>query len=422
MLTQAPRGTNDLYGDYMAKWQKLEQTMRELGKDFSFNEIRTPVFEHTELFSRGVGETTDIVQKEMYTFMDKGERSITLKPEGTAGVVRAYLERSLYADTQPTKLFYITPAFRYEKPQAGRLRQFHQFGVELFGSDEAIADAEIIALGDEMLKRLGITNVELNINSLGGGQCRKRYNGILKDFLNANKASLCPTCQERMDKNPLRVLDCKEKTCQAVLKDAPLMIDHLDVECKAHFEELCTILDSMGIKYTVNPWIVRGLDYYTRTVFEFISKEIGSQGTVCGGGRYNGLIEECGGKPTPAVGFGAGIERLLMTMEAAGVKSTQMPTADIYIGTMGKTATLKAASFINVLRQNHIRAEMDLMGRSVKAQMKYANKIGAKYSMILGENELAENKANLKNMETGEQIPLSLDAVVTYFKQGKSEE
>lgn len=416
MLTQAPRGTNDIYGDYMTAWQNLEQTMRELCKDFSFNEIRTPIFEHTELFSRGVGETTDIVQKEMYTFLDKGDRSISLKPEGTAGVVRAYLERNLYAETQPTKLYYITPTFRYEKPQAGRMRQFHQFGIELFGSDHPTADAEVIALGAQMLERLNIKNVELNINSLGGPKCRSKYNQILKEFLVKNEDRLCPTCKERMVKNPLRILDCKNESCQIVVKDAPLMLDHLGDECKAHFNQLLSLLDAMEIKYVVNPWIVRGLDYYTKTVFEFVSKEIGSQGTVCGGGRYNGLIEECGGTPTPAVGFGAGIERLLMTIEATSGKIAYEKSVDIYIGTMGHEAILKAANLVNNLRKENINAEMDLVGRSVKAQMKYANKIGARYSIILGDNELSENKGNLKNMETGEQVEVSLDEIIDYLK------
>ncbi|PKM51872.1 MAG: histidine--tRNA ligase [Firmicutes bacterium HGW-Firmicutes-7] len=420
MLTQAPRGTTDIFGDYMTAWQMLEGTMRGLCKDFSFNEIRTPIFEHTELFSRGVGETTDIVQKEMYTFMDKGDRSISLKPEGTAGVVRAYLERNLYADTQPTKLFYLTPTFRYEKPQAGRMRQFHQFGVELFGSDHATADAEVIALAAQMLERLNIKNVELNINSLGGPECREKYNALLKVFLTNNKDGLCSTCKDRLEKNPLRILDCKNESCNTIIQDAPLMLDHLGDDCKAHFEELLALLDAMEIKYSVNPWIVRGLDYYTKTVFEFISKEIGAQGTVCGGGRYNGLIEECGGSPTPAVGFGAGIERLLMTIEASNGKIQYEKSVDLYIGTMGAAATRKAASLVNTLRKNNINAEMDLIGRSVKAQMKYANKIGARYSIILGENELSENKGLLKNMQDSEQIEISLDEIINFMSSKKN--
>lgn len=416
MLTQAPRGTGDIFGEEMNAWHDLENTVRNLCKDYAFYEIRTPIFEHTELFSRGVGETTDIVQKEMYTFNDKGNRSITLKPEGTAGVVRAYLERNLYADVQPTKLYYITPAFRYEKPQAGRMRQFHQFGVELFGSDEPAADAEVIALAAEMLRRLKINNVELNINSLGGPECRKRYNKVLMDFLKTHENELCPTCRERMEKNPLRVLDCKNENCQLILKDAPLMLDNLGVECKAHFESLLSILDAMNINYKVNPWIVRGLDYYTGTVFEFISNEIGAQGTVCGGGRYNGLIEECGGQSTPAVGFGAGIERLLLTIETSNGKTEYENFVDIYVGSIGKEATIKAAALVNELRKNNVCAQMDLLGKSVKAQMKYANKIGARYSIILGDNELSANKGTIKNMITGEQTDISLDNITKTIK------
>ncbi len=417
MITQAPRGTTDIFGDQMRAWQELELTMRSLCKDFAFNEIRTPVFEHTELFSRGVGETTDIVQKEMYTFLDKGDRSISLKPEGTAGVVRAYLERNLYAETQPTKLYYITPAFRYEKPQAGRMRQFHQFGIELFGSDEPTADAEVIALGSEMLRRLNIKNVELNINSLGGPECRKNYNTLLIDFLRAHSHELCPTCKDRMEKNPLRVLDCKNESCQVVIKDAPLMLDHLGADCKAHFNRLQELLNAMGISYKVNPWIVRGLDYYTRTVFEFISGEIGAQGTVCGGGRYNSLIEECGGAPTPAVGFGAGIERLLLTIAASNGPRHYEKTINLYIGTMGTSAILKAAEMVHTLRKSGICAEMDLLGRSVKAQMKYANKIGAQYALILGDNELESNSGTLKNMTNGEGQAVALDQLVQFMKE-----
>jgi histidyl-tRNA synthetase len=415
MLTKAPRGTNDILGNYMTAWNRLEEVVRDLCKDFGFKEIRTPIFEHTELFNRSVGETTDIVQKEMYTFNDKGNRSITLKPEGTAGVVRAYLERKLYADVQPTKLFYITPAFRYERPQAGRLRQFHQFGVESFGSSEAVADAEIIALGSNMLERLNIKNVELHVNSLGGPECRKKYNEVLKEFLNKNVDKLCNTCRERFEKNPLRILDCKNESCKEIIKDAPIAIDVLDKECKEHFDTLLELLDAMGIKYVVDPWIVRGLDYYTKTVFEFISNEIGSQGTVCGGGRYDKLIEECGGSSTSAVGFGAGIERLLMTIEANNGPFEFEKELDIYIGSIGKEATKKAVYIINELRKNGISAESDLLNRSIKAQMKYANKMGAKYSIIIGDNELEEGKVNIKNMDAGEQEEVAINDIVEYM-------
>jgi len=422
MLTRAPKGTNDLFGDKMLAWLDFEEKVRQLCKDFGYKEIRTPIFEHTELFQRGVGETTDIVQKEMYTFEDKKGRSITLKPEGTAGVVRAYLEQKMYADPQPTKLYYITPAFRYEKPQAGRMRQFHQFGIESFGSDEPIADAEVISLAAQMLERLGITNVKLHLNSLGGPECRKNYNEVLKSFLNNNIDKLCNTCKERFEKNPLRILDCKNESCKEVIRDAPLAVDYLGEDCKKHFDTLKSLLDNMGIEYIVDPWIVRGLDYYTKTVFEFISGEIGAQGTVCGGGRYNGLIEECGGQPTPAVGFGAGIERLLMTIEASKGPLKYEKSTDIFIGSMGEAALNKAASMVTILRKNNINAEMDLLGRSVKAQMKYANKIGAKYSIVLGDNELQEGKGNIKNMDTHEQVTIKLEEILEYMKSKKTEE
>ncbi|GKX29397.1 histidine--tRNA ligase [Vallitalea longa] len=417
MLTNAPRGTKDIYGSYMNTWKKLENTVNEICTNFGFNEIRTPIFEHTELFQRGVGETTDIVQKEMYSFTDKGKRNITLKPEGTAGVVRAYLERKMYADAQPTKLFYLTPAFRYERPQAGRYRQFHQFGVELFGSDKPTADAEVISLAANLLKNLGINNVELHINSLGGPECRKKYNTILKEFLSENIDSLCPTCKERYEKNPLRILDCKNESCHALLKDAPFAKDNLGTECKEHFEELLSLLDAMGIEYVVDPWIVRGLDYYTRTVFEFISNDIGAQGTVCGGGRYDKLVEECGGAPTPAVGLAAGIERLIMTMEAANGPDEYKPECDIYLGYVGENAKKTTFALVNELRKNDIYAETDLMNRSVKAQMKYANKIGSKYSTIIGDNELEENSVIIKNMETREQTNLTIKEIVKFMKQ-----
>ncbi|MCT4543748.1 MAG: histidine--tRNA ligase [Vallitalea sp.] len=416
MLTNAPRGTKDIYGSYMNDWKKVEESVNKICTSFGFNEIRTPIFEHTELFARGVGETTDIVQKEMYSFMDKGDRNITLKPEGTAGVVRAYLERKMYADAQPTKLFYLTPAFRYERPQAGRYRQFHQFGVELFGSDKPSADAEVIALAANLLNDLGITNVKLHVNSLGGPECRKKYNNVLKEFLSKHIDELCPTCLERYEKNPLRILDCKNEKCQALLKDAPLAVDTLDSECKEHFEELLRLLDAMEIEYVVDPWIVRGLDYYTRTVFEFISNDIGAQGTVCGGGRYDKLVEECGGSPTPAVGFAAGIERLIMTIEAINGASQHEPKRDIYLGYVGENAKKTTFALINELRRNNISAETDLMSRSVKAQMKYANKIGAKYSAIIGDNELEENSIRIKNMETREQTDLSIQEIVKFMK------
>lgn len=402
MITQAPRGTYDLYGVQAAKWRMIEEEIYRLMKEFCYSEIRTPIFEHTELFQRGVGDTTDIVQKEMYTFEDKGKRSITLKPEGTTGAARAYLEHKMFADPQPTKLFYITPCFRYEKPQAGRDRQFTQFGVELYGSESPMADAEVISLAYELLRRLGITNVTLHINSLGCQECRPKYNQKLKEYFASYKDCLCETCQGRLERNPLRILDCKSPECHKIVEGAPSVLDSLDDDCKAHFAEVQRILTALGIPYVVDPGIVRGLDYYTRTVFEFVCEEIGAQGTVCAGGRYDNLIAELGGDPTPAVGFAAGIGRMLMAMEASHGELVPEKKMDLYVGSRGEAAAVQAAVLVYRLRQAGVRAEADLAGRSVKAQMKYANKIGARYTMILGEDELAEGQAALKNMETGE--------------------
>ncbi|NLK96634.1 histidine--tRNA ligase [Defluviitalea saccharophila] len=416
MLTKAPRGTKDLFGSEIIAWQEMEQTIRELCKDFGYGEIRTPMFEHTELFQRGVGETTDIVQKEMYSFQDKKGRNITLKPEGTAGAVRAYLEQKMYADTQPTKLYYITPAFRYEKPQAGRMRQFHQFGIELLGADAPTADVEVITVAAELLKRMGISKVKLHINSLGGPECRKKYNEKLREYLGENLHNLCETCKERFEKNPLRVLDCKNENCGKIVANAPTVLDTLGEECKNHFEMVKTLLDEMGIEYTVDPGIVRGLDYYTRTVFEFISTDIGAQGTICGGGRYNNLVEELGGSPTPAVGFAVGLERLLMVAEAEKGKKEYTPSKDIFIGSIGESALIKAHHLVYQLRQAGISAEADHLGKSVKAQMKYGDKIGAKYSMILGDDEINAGKAVIKNMETREQTEVVLSDIVQAVK------
>lgn len=417
MITRAPRGTQDLYGNKLKAWKEVQKLIKKLTEDFGFEEIRTPIFEHTELFQRGMGDTTDVVQKEMYSFEDKGGRSITLKPEGTAGVARAFLENKLYAGAQPTKLYYEIPAFRYERPQAGRFRQFHQFGVELFGSDQPAADAEVMSIAKSLLDRVGIKNVELHINTLGGPECRKKYNETLKSFIGDHIEELCPTCRERFEKNPLRTLDCKNTDCQDVLKDAPRVLDVLDGECMTHFNQVQKILDSMGIDYIVDSGIVRGLDYYTRTVFEFISNDIGSQGTVCGGGRYDKLITECGGTPTPAVGFGIGMERLLMVMEAENGPKEYKPERDIYIGALGEEATVASQGIVYRLRQAGISAEGNLITRSVKAQMKYANKIGAKYSVILGDNEIADNKATIKNMETKEMYEVEISNIADRFKE-----
>ncbi len=422
MQIKALNGTKDIYGEDMRKWLDMENTIRGLCEDFGFNQIRTPIFELTTLFQRGVGDTTDIVQKEMYSFMDKGENAITLKPEGTAPVVRAYLEHSMYADTQPIKLYYMSPTFRYERPQAGRQRQFHQFGVEMFGSNSPTADAEVIALAHTLLKRLGITKVELHINSLGGTECRKKYNETLKSFLYERKDKLCPLCQERMEKNPLRVLDCKNEACQEMFKGAPTVLDTMGPKCQEDFEKLKELLEIMEIPYIVDPQIVRGLDYYTQTVFEFISNDIGAQGTVCGGGRYDKLVEEIGGPPTPAVGFGAGMERLLRVREKENIALSLEESRDIFIGYRGEEAMKVAFKLVNALRQEGISAESDHLQRSVKAQMKYANKLGAKYSAIIGESELEEKELNLKDMALGEQTKVSFDELIQVMKAYLREE
>ncbi|MGL4362215.1 MAG: histidine--tRNA ligase [Cellulosilyticaceae bacterium] len=417
MEIRALKGTKDIYGEEMVKWLKLEETIRGICDNFGFGQIRTPIFEFTNLFQRGVGETTDIVQKEMYSFVDKGENHITLKPESTAAVVRSYIEHNMASEPQPTKLYYMSPTFRYERPQAGRQRQFHQFGVEMFGSDEPSADAEIIAVGYELLKGLGIKKVELHINTLGDPECRKAYNEALKVFLESKKEGLCPLCNERRDKNPLRVLDCKNKDCQILLKDAPTINDTLGEQCRLHFENVQKILTAMGIPFVVDLSIVRGLDYYTKTVFEFISNDIGAQGTVCGGGRYNRLVEEVGGKPTPAVGFGAGMERLLIAQEAECGNTTPPQSRECFIGYRGEEAMVAACKIVHSLRQAGISAEIDHLARSVKAQMKYANKLGSRYSAIIGESELENQTLNLKNMANGEEHTVSFDEIVSVLEK-----
>ena len=416
MELRALKGTKDIFGEEMRKWLDMEEIIRDLCDDFCFNQIRTPMFEFTNLFKRGVGETTDVVNKEMYSFTDKGNNDITLKPESTAAVVRAFLEHSMYADTQPTKLYYISPTFRYERPQAGRQRQFHQFGVEMFGTDSPTADAEVIALGATLLKRLGINKVELHLNSLGGPECRKKYNETLKSFLYERREHLCPLCQERMEKNPLRVLDCKNPECQEHLQNAPTTLDSLGEECKAHFEELQSLLTAMGIPFVIDPGIVRGLDYYTKTVFEFVSNDIGAQGTVCGGGRYDRLVDEIGGKHVPAVGFGAGMERLVIVRNAENKDALKPATRDIFIGFRGDVAKVEAIKLVNLLRQEGISAETDHLARSIKAQMKYANKINARYSAIIGESELENGEIQLKEMESGDAVTIPLSQFVQVVK------
>ena len=413
MAIQLVKGTKDLYGSEVIQWQKLENDIRSICAAFGIGEIRTPMFEFTELFARGVGETTDIVQKEMYTFTDDGNRSLTLRPEGTAGTVRAYIEHGMHNQPQPTKLYYISPTFRCENTQAGRQRQFHQFGIEVFGSYSAAQDAEAISVATTLLEKLGVKNVELRINSLGCPQCRKQYNKMLREFIGSHLEKLCPTCKERYQKNPLRVLDCKEEGCQKIIADAPSVLECLDEQCSAHFQKVQSILNEMGIAFTVDPKIVRGLDYYTRTVFEFVSDGL----TVCGGGRYDNLVEQCGGKPTGAVGFGMGIERLMMILEKQYGCMEQKSDVLLYIGSMGEKGLFKAQALTLQLRKEGIHAECDTVERSVKAQMKYANKIGALYSVIIGDTELQENKLELKNMTEGTSETISLSQLPAIIKQ-----
>ncbi len=409
ILTKAPRGTQDVLPSESYKWNYIEQTILKLAEQYGFNEVRVPTFEHTELFNRSVGDTTDVVQKEMYTFNDKGGRSITLRPEGTAGTARCMIEHGMFNEAMPLRASYVTSCFRYEKPQAGRLREFHQFGVEMFGSQSAAADAEIISLASQIFDTLGISDISLEINSIGCPECRKNYHEALKAYFESQAESLCETCRGRLEKNPMRILDCKSPVCKEISKDAPIILDYLCTDCNDHFESLKARLDALGIGYTVNERIVRGLDYYTRTVFEFISNNIGAQGTVCGGGRYDGLVEELGGPKTPALGFAIGLERLLLVMENSGCPFPEPAGCDIYIGSMGEKASIKASQLTAMLRREGFKAQSDVVGRSVKAQMKYADKIAAAYSCIIGDNELENGVVQVKRMSDGEMFTVSLD-------------
>ena len=403
MAMKAPKGTKDMLPQDAYKWQYIEEEWAKICSEYGFKEIRTPVFESTDLFNRGVGDTTDIVQKEMYTFEDMGGRSITLKPEGTSPAVRAFIESNLYAETQPTKIFYDTACYRYEKPQAGRLREFHQFGIENFGAPSMMADAEIIALGYDFLTRMGIEDIELHISSVGCRKCRPVYRKVLQDFLRPKYDCLCETCKSRFDKNPMRILDCKSPEDKEAVKDAPMMLDYLCEDCRKDFEDLKTYLDAMGIRYVEDPSIVRGLDYYTKTAFEFITTKIGAQGTVCGGGRYDHLIEEVGGPDMPGVGFGLGKERLLLLMEACGHDFGAAPAPQIFLAWIGDEAKLYALKLLHELRGKGIRADMDTRERNLKGQMKYANKLGAAYTVVIGDDEVSSGELTLKNMQTSEQ-------------------
>ena len=413
LLVKKPKGTADVVPSKSYMWHTVEKIVSESAQQFGFKEIRVPTFEDTGLFVRSVGETTDVVQKEMYTVTAAGDSQFTLRPEGTAGVMRAMLENGVMNEGFPQKVYYILSCFRHENVQAGRLREFHQFGCEMVGSASPRADAEVIALAKSVLDRLGLQNIVLNINSIGCPECREKYRQALREYFEPHRDELCRTCQERLDKNPMRLLDCKSAEDQAIAKDAPAILDYLCDDCKAHFEKLKQYLTQMGIGYSVNPRIVRGLDYYTRTVFEFITTEIGAQGTVCGGGRYDGLIEQLGGAKTPALGFGMGLERLLLVMQKQGCDFIEEKTCDLYIATMGENAVNKALSMTSALRDEGFFVEYDLVERGLKPQMKYADKIGAKFVIVLGDNEIESGSAKLKNMATGEQTDITLGEKLT---------
>lgn len=415
LITKAIKGTKDVLPSEVYKNQYIEATCLTVAENFGYKEMRTPVFEHTELFQRGVGDTTDVVQKEMYTFDDKGGRSITLRPEGTAGAARSFLENGLSNEALPQKICYLTSCYRYEKPQAGRLREFHQFGIECFGATSPLADAEMIALAKQIFDELGVKDLHLELNSIGCPTCRAEYQKALKEYFASRVDELCDTCRERLDRNPMRILDCKSPVCSEIAKDAPVVLDYLCDECKEHFEKTKSYLDAMNIEYIVNPQIVRGLDYYTKTVFEFVADSIGAQGTVCGGGRYDGLIEELGGQHTPSLGFAMGLERLQLVMEAQGCEFPEPSRPDLFIVAMGDKATLKAVEIAKDMRDEGYSVVYDLNGRSLRAQMKYADKINAKYNVVIGDNEVDTKSAVLKDMATGEQSDISLETFVSGF-------
>lgn len=407
-MIQKPKGTKDILPEEVYKWQYIEETIKKILENYGMKEIRVPVFEHTELFSRGVGETTDVVQKEMYTFEDKGGRSITLRPEGTAGVVRSYIENGMASQATPLKLWYEMAMYRYENVQKGRLREFRQIGTEVIGTGSYLADVEVIILGTQIFETLNIPNIKLNINSIGCPTCRARYQEALRDFIRPNLELYCDTCKTRFEKNPMRILDCKEKKCKEMNQGAPIILDYLCDECKEHFENVKKSLNEIGINYEIDPGIVRGLDYYTRTVFEFVSEDDGL--TVLGGGRYDGLVKEVGGQDTPAVGFAMGVERLLEVFERYNANKLEERKMDIYIANIGEKANIFALKLVNDLRSNGIFVEKDICQRSLKAQFKYADKKGAKFVITIGDEEVENKKAQIKNMLTGEQEEVLLEA------------
>ncbi len=415
-----PRGTMDVFAPDIFAWNYIEKTVRETAENYGFTEVKTPMFEEIGLFRRGVGETTDVVQKEMYTFTDKDGTVFALRPEGTASVARAIIENGKATDTLPLKYFYIINCFRYEKPEAGRSREFVQFGTEMFGAPPPGADFTVISLANAVIAKLGLKNVRLHINSIGCPTCRPAYREALVSYLRAHRDELCDTCLDRMESNPLRVLDCKNDSCKKVAEGAPRTVDHLCPECAAHLAELKSYLDACGIEYVIDPHIVRGLDYYTRTVFEFIAEGIGSQSTVCGGGRYDGLMEQLGGPKMAGIGFGMGITRLILAMKQDGVEIPALAVPQLYIASMGPKAAVEAAKIVSGLRAQGVNAECDIMSRSLKAQMKYADKIAARYVLILGDAELESGRAVIREMASSEQTEIALDAVAAYLAEKRS--
>lgn len=415
MKFSAQKGTKDILPSEIYRWQKAEKTFASVCHSFGYEEIRIPTFEQTDLFARGVGDTTDVVTKEMYTFEDKGGRSITLRPEGTAGVVRSFIENGMTSLPTPVRMFYNITAFRYEKMQKGRYREFHQFGLEAFGAEGPSIDAEIISVVDVFFKKMGLENIALRINSIGCPKCRAAYNTILKDYFRPHVPEMCEDCRDRFERNPLRMIDCKIDGGKDVVKNAPRLIDYLCDDCKAHFEGLKSELDSLGIKYEIDPNIVRGLDYYTRTVFEFVSENVGTQGTICGGGRYDGLVEDCGGTATPGIGFAMGVERLLLEAEAQGALKEKQSYVKLYIASMSEAAKIEALKICYALRLKGIGCETDMAGRSFKAQMKYAGKQGIPFLAVIGDDELASGEVKVKNMADGSETPVKLSGIVDYL-------
>ncbi len=416
MQVIGPRGTKDALPDMTPHWRWVEETARSVCELHGYREIRTPIFEHTELFLRGIGETTDVVQKEMYTFTDRGERSITLRPENTAAVVRSYLENKLYSLPQPLKLFYIGPMFRYDRPQAGRLRQFHQFGIEAIGAPGASVDAETIALAVQFFRRLGLQELKLLINSVGCPKCRPAYRMTLQNYLQESLPGFCTDCQSRFERNPMRILDCKQERCQTLSQGAPAVSDCLCAECQTHFEELQQLLTAAGIDYIHNPRLVRGLDYYTKTAFEIQYAPLGAQSAVCGGGRYDGLIEECGGQPTPGIGFAIGLERVLLALEKQQVLQTAAEQTDVFVAYTGESNRAAAFALLCRLRMAGIKSEMDHLSRSLKAQFKQANRLTARFTVMIGEEEAAQGMVMLKDMLTSDQILIAPDAIDTVLR------